>query len=57
MKAGYDAQLKSIVLIKNQKNTLPIAKGKRFMFPKELHRRVSISLDFQHQKKQNIQLI
>jgi beta-glucosidase len=34
MKAGYDAQLKSIVLIKNQKNTLPIAKGKTVFIPK-----------------------
>jgi beta-glucosidase len=34
MKAGYDAQLKSIVLIKNQKNTLPIAKGKTVYIPK-----------------------
>ncbi len=34
MKAGYDAQLKSIVLIKNQKNTLPIAKGKTVYVPK-----------------------
>ncbi|MEY4038776.1 MAG: hypothetical protein RIR67_1088 [Bacteroidota bacterium] len=34
MKAGYHAQLKSIVLIKNQKNTLPIAKGKTVYVPK-----------------------
>ncbi len=34
MKAGYDAQLKSIVLIKNQNNTLPIAKGKTVYIPK-----------------------
>ena len=34
MKAGYDAQLKSIVLIKNQNNTLPIAKGKTVYVPK-----------------------
>jgi beta-glucosidase len=34
MKAGYDAQLKSIVLIKNQNKTLPIAKGKTVYIPK-----------------------
>ncbi len=34
MKAGYDAQLKSIVLIKNKNNTLPIAKGKTVFIPK-----------------------
>ncbi len=34
MKAGYDAQLKSIVLIKNQNNTLPIAQGKTVYVPK-----------------------
>ena len=34
MKAGYDAQLKSIVLIKNQNKTLPIAKGKTVYVPK-----------------------
>ena len=34
MKAGYDAQLKSIVLIKNQNKTLPIAKGKSVYVPK-----------------------
>ena len=34
MKAGYDAQLKSIVMIKNQKNTLPIATGKTVYVPK-----------------------
>ena len=34
MKAGYDAQLKSIVLIKNQNNTLPIATGKTVYIPK-----------------------
>ncbi|MEN9928443.1 MAG: hypothetical protein RLZZ231_364 [Bacteroidota bacterium] len=33
MKAGYEAQLKSIVLIKNQKNSLPIAKGKTVYVP------------------------
>lgn len=34
MKAGYEAQLKSIVLIKNQNKTLPIAKGKTVYVPK-----------------------
>ncbi len=34
MKAGYDAQLKSIVLIKNQNKTLPIATGKTVYVPK-----------------------
>lgn len=34
MKAGYDAQLKSIVLLKNQNKTLPIAKGKTVYVPK-----------------------
>jgi beta-glucosidase len=34
MKAGYDAQLKSIVLIKNQNKTLPIVKGKTVYVPK-----------------------
>ena len=34
MKAGYVAQLKSIVLIKNQTKTLPIAKGKTVYVPK-----------------------
>lgn len=34
MKAGYDAQLKSIVLIKNQNKTLPIATGKTVFVPK-----------------------
>ncbi|MEK0423371.1 MAG: hypothetical protein RLZ95_1281 [Bacteroidota bacterium] len=34
MKAGYDAQLKSIVLLKNQNNTLPIAQGKTVYVPK-----------------------
>jgi beta-glucosidase len=28
MKAGYDAQLKSIVLLKNKQKTLPLSKGK-----------------------------
>ncbi|MCF6139806.1 glycoside hydrolase family 3 C-terminal domain-containing protein [Flavobacterium sp. K77] len=34
MKAGYDAQLKSVVLLKNQNKTLPIAKGKTVYVPK-----------------------
>jgi beta-glucosidase len=34
MKAGYDAQLKSIVLIKNQNKTLPIVQGKTVYVPK-----------------------
>lgn len=34
MKAGYEAQLKSIVLIKNQNKTLPIQKGKTVYVPK-----------------------
>ena len=34
MKAGYDAQLKSIVLLKNQHKTLPIQKGKIVYIPK-----------------------
>lgn len=34
MKAGYDAQLKSIVLLKNQNKTLPIQKGKTVYIPK-----------------------
>ncbi len=34
MKAGYDAQLKSIVLIKNQNKTIPIATGKTVYIPK-----------------------
>jgi beta-glucosidase len=43
MKAGYDAQLKSIVLIKNQNKTLPIAKGKTVYVPK---RTTPASLNF-----------
>ncbi len=34
MKAGYDAQLKSIVLLKNKKNTLPLDKTKTVYIPK-----------------------
>lgn len=36
MKAGYDTQLKSIVMIKNQNNTLPIQKGKTVYIPKRV---------------------
>lgn len=36
MKAGYDAQLKSIVLLKNQHKTLPIQKGKTVFVPKRI---------------------
>src|SRR4030095_1151765 len=34
MKAGYDAQLKSIVLLKNKGNVLPLAKTKTVYVPK-----------------------
>jgi beta-glucosidase len=34
MKAGYEAQLKSIVLLKNKGNVLPIPKGKTVYIPK-----------------------
>ncbi|RTL59515.1 MAG: glycoside hydrolase family 3 protein [Sphingobacteriales bacterium] len=34
MKAGYDAQLKSIVMLKNKSNILPIAKTKTVYIPK-----------------------
>jgi len=40
MKAGYEAQLKSIVLIKNQNKTLPIAKERQFIFQKEQRQQV-----------------
>jgi beta-glucosidase len=36
MKVGYDAQLKSIVLIKNKNKSLPIAKGKTIYIPKRI---------------------
>ena len=36
MKAGYDAQLKSIVLLKNKNKSLPIAKGKTVYIPKRI---------------------
>jgi beta-glucosidase len=34
MKAGYDAQLKSVVLLKNKANVLPVAKTKTVYIPK-----------------------
>lgn len=34
MKAGYEAQLKSIVLLKNAQSVLPVAKGKKVYVPK-----------------------
>ncbi|HNT21907.1 MAG TPA: glycoside hydrolase family 3 N-terminal domain-containing protein [Saprospiraceae bacterium] len=33
MKAGYEAQLKSLVLLKNKNKTLPLAKGKKVYIP------------------------
>jgi beta-glucosidase len=36
MKAGYDAQLKSIVLIKNKNKSVPIVKGKTVYIPKRI---------------------
>ena len=35
MKAGYDAQLKSVVLLKNHANVLPLQKGKTVYLPKK----------------------
>ncbi len=35
MKAGYDAQLKSIIMLKNQNNVLPLQKGKTVYLPKK----------------------
>lgn len=35
MTAGYDAQLKSIVMLKNSKNALPLTKGKTVYIPKK----------------------
>jgi beta-glucosidase len=35
MKGGYDAQLKSQVLLKNKNNVLPLTKGKRVYVPKK----------------------
>ncbi|HEU5165216.1 MAG TPA: glycoside hydrolase family 3 N-terminal domain-containing protein [Chitinophagaceae bacterium] len=43
MKAGYDAQLKSIVMLKNKNNTLPLAKTKTVYIPK---RTVPAARDF-----------
>lgn len=34
---GYDAQLKSIVMLKNHQHTLPIAKGAKVYFPKRYY--------------------
>ncbi|MBP1666754.1 MAG: glycoside hydrolase family 3 protein, partial [Bacteroidetes bacterium] len=36
MKAGFDAQLKSIVMLKNKDKTLPLAKNKSVYIPKRL---------------------
>jgi beta-glucosidase len=35
MKAGYNAQVKSIVMLKNQNNVLPLQKGKTVYLPKK----------------------
>lgn len=35
MKAGYDAQLKSVILLKNKANTLPMQKGLKVYLPKK----------------------
>ena len=35
MKAGYEAQLKSMVLLKNKKNVLPLQKNKTVYVPKK----------------------
>jgi beta-glucosidase len=35
MKEGYEAQLKSIILLKNQKQVLPLTKGKTVYIPKK----------------------
>jgi beta-glucosidase len=43
MKAGYEAQLKSIVLLKNRHRTLPLKTGKTVYVPKRI---VPPSLDF-----------
>ncbi|MDX2048698.1 MAG: glycoside hydrolase family 3 N-terminal domain-containing protein [Chitinophagaceae bacterium] len=37
MKSGYEAQLQSIVLLKNQQNVLPIAKNKTVYVPKKFY--------------------
>ncbi|MBK7131762.1 MAG: glycoside hydrolase family 3 C-terminal domain-containing protein [Bacteroidales bacterium] len=36
MKEGYDAQIKSVVMVKNQAKTLPVAKQKTVYIPKRL---------------------
>jgi beta-glucosidase len=36
MKAGYDAQLKSIVMLKNKQKTLPVSNGKTVYIPKRV---------------------
>lgn len=36
MKEAYEAQLKSIVMVKNHNNTLPMAKGKKVYIPKRV---------------------
>lgn len=41
MKAGYEAQVKSVVLLKNKENILPIKKGK-YTYPKDILRPHSI---------------
>jgi beta-glucosidase len=43
MKAGYEAQLKSIVMLKNSGNILPIAKGKTVFIPQRF---IPASRDF-----------
>jgi beta-glucosidase len=35
MKAGYDAQLKSVVMLKNKDNALPVQRGKTVFIPKQ----------------------
>jgi beta-glucosidase len=35
MKAGYEAQLKSVILLKNSENTLPLKKGLKVYIPKK----------------------
>ena len=47
MKAGYEAQLKSIVILKNKDNTLPVEKGKTVYIPK---RYFTVSTNFWGQK-------
>ena len=43
MKAGYDAQLKSLVMLKNKNNVLPIKERKKVYIPK---RRIKESIDW-----------